>query len=92
MAKSFIYYRNIKGAVYASVCTPKKIKGKKDNQEQYLGRVIDKEKGIYRNRERGTFSYSLNHGYIAYEPMANVEERLILNFGDSYIINNILEK
>ena len=92
MAKSFIHYRSIKGAVYASVCTPQKIKGKKDNQEQYLGRVIDKEKGIYRNRERGTFSYSLNHGYATYEPMTNTEERLILNFGDSYVLHSILER
>ena len=92
MAKSFIHYRNIKGALYASVCTPRKIQGKKDNQEQYLGRVIDKEKGIYRNKERGTFLFSLKNGFNAHQSPAVTEERLILNFGDSYILHHILEK
>ena len=91
MAKSFIHYRTIKGALYASVCTPRKTNGKKDNQEQYLGRVIDKEKGVFRNRERGTFTYSLAHGYSTCESPASVEERLILNFGDSFILHRILE-
>ena len=59
MAKSFIHYHNIKGNLYASVYTPRKVNGKKDNQPQYLGRVIDKEKGIYQNRERGALRYSL---------------------------------
>ena len=57
MAKSFIHYRNIKGASYASVCMPRKVDGKKDNQEQYLGRVIDKDNGIFQSREHGRFKY-----------------------------------
>ncbi|GHU27947.1 hypothetical protein FACS1894152_5230 [Bacilli bacterium] len=28
-----------------------------------LGRVIDREKGIYKNRERGEYQYSLETGY-----------------------------
>ena len=62
MANSFIHYRNIKGALYASVCTPRKINGKKDNQEQYLGRMVDKDKGIFRNKERGFFQFTLKNG------------------------------
>ena len=92
MANSFIHYRNIKGALYASVCTPRKINGKKDNQEQYLGRVVDKDKGIFRNKERGFFQFTLKGGFIPYHPQDSPSERLILNFGDSYVLHQILMK
>lgn len=92
MANRFIHYRSIKGNLYASVCTPRKIEGKKDNQEQYLGRVIDKENGIFRNKERGLFCFSIANGYAPYYPQSQSEERLILNFGDSYVLYHILKK
>jgi hypothetical protein len=93
MAKSFIYYRNIKGALYASVCTPKKVNGKKDNQEQYLGRVIDKENGVFQSRERGRFKYNLDGGFseISMSDQAQKEEKLILDFGDAYVLYQILQ-
>ena len=59
MAKSFIHYQEIKGKQYASVYTPRKVNGKKDNQPLYLGRVIDKENGIFTSKERGTFKPKL---------------------------------
>jgi hypothetical protein len=94
MAKSFIHYRNIKGALYASVCTPRKVNGKKDNQEQYLGRVIDKETGVFQSRERGAFRYSLTDGFssISLPSQAQKKERLILDFGDSYVLYQILQR
>jgi hypothetical protein len=94
MAKSFIHYHNIKGNLYASIYTPRKVNGKKDNQPQYLGRVIDKEKGIYQSRARGTFNYSLEKGYSeASSPShSSKEEKLILDFGDAYVLHQILER
>jgi hypothetical protein len=94
MAKSFIHYRNIKGTTYASVCTPRKVNGKKDNQEQYLGRVIDKDNGIYQNRERGRFKYSLKDGFPETQVLdqAPKEEKLILDFGDAYVLYQILQR
>lgn len=94
MAKSFIHYHNIKGLLYASVYTPKKVNGKKDNQEQYLGRVIDKEKGIYQSKNRGIFGYSLEKGYFEIHIPSKIskEEKLILNFGDAYVLYQILQR
>jgi hypothetical protein len=63
-----------------------------------LGRVVDKEAGIFRNRERGLFRYTLEDGYcelpVDYseklEPPTK-EERLILDFGDSFFLYQFLE-
>jgi hypothetical protein len=93
MANPFIHYQVTGGIEYASVYTPRKVNGKKDNQPQYLGRVIDKEKGIYRNKERGTFEYSLADGYRG-SPQSvqkQKEEKLILDFGDSYVLQQVLK-
>lgn len=94
MAKSFIRCQNIKGTLYASICTPRKVNGKKDNQEQYLGRVIDKEKGIYQNKERGMFKFSLENGFstISISKEISKEEKLILDFGDTYVLYQVLQK
>jgi hypothetical protein len=94
LAKSFIHYQKIKGTLYASVYTPRKINGKKDNQPQYLGRVIDKEKGIYQSKERGVFKYSLIDGFSSASTAAqsSKEEKLILDFGDAFVLYQILQK
>ena len=94
MANRFIHYHKIKGKVYASVCMPRRVNGKKDNQAQYLGRVIDKENGIYQSRERGEFKYSLSKGFLetstANQPLQ--EEKLILDFGDVYVLHQIMQR
>jgi hypothetical protein len=57
----------------------------------YLGRLIDREKRMYRNRERGTFIYNDEEGVI--EPAQPVaKEKLILDFGDSYILDELLTR
>jgi hypothetical protein len=92
MAKSFIHHQTVKGLLYASVYTPRKVNGKKDNQPLYLGRVIDKERGLYRSKERGLFKYTLEDGFInlSSEIQAKQEERLILDFGDAFVLSQIL--
>ena len=94
MAKSFIHYQEIKGILYASIYTPKKVNGKKDNQPQYLGRVVDKEKGIFRNKQRGVFKYSLAHGFSEPLPTDQTpkEEKLILDFGDTWVVYRSLQE
>ena len=94
MAKSFIHYQEIKGILYASVYTPRKVNGKKDNQPQYLGRVVNKEQGIYRNKERGVFKYSLTDGFlpVAPEDQPAKKEKLILDFGDAYVLYQVLKE
>lgn len=56
----FIAYRTCNGKTYAVLA--ESIRDGKSVTRQYLcnlGRVLDKEKGIYRNRERGIFTYDL---------------------------------
>jgi len=90
MAKGFIRYEPKNGVEYASVYKAKRVDGKKINDVEYLGRVIDKEKGIFRSRERGTFAFSLDGGIVNIEQTK--AEKLILDFGDSYILGELLVK
>jgi hypothetical protein len=70
------------------------VNGKKDNQPQYLGRVIDKENGIFQNRKRGRFRYSLTNGFseILVSSQVPTEEKLILDFGDAYVFHQVLQR
>jgi hypothetical protein len=70
------------------------VNGKKDNQPQYLGRVIDRDKGLYRSKQRGVFKYSLAHGFSEPPPadQASKEENLILDFGDAWVMYRILQE
>jgi hypothetical protein len=92
------YVSNPSGAVYASL-----VEGERTGntvKQKYLGSlglVIDREKGIFRNRERGIYQYSLESGYSeipngsAYVGVTNTEkEKLILDFGDSFILGMYL--
>jgi len=67
----------------------------------YLGRVLDKEKGIYKNSERGIFTYNLaNNTYgpkpPEFEETKKVDKRKRIrhsfDFGDVYLINEVLYK
>ena len=93
MANKFIHYDIKNGVEYASVYTPRRVGGKKVNDPEYLGRVIDKARGIYRNRARGEFVYSLEFGYGDADTSHSFaqEERLILDFGDAYILNKAMK-
>ena len=57
----FIAYRSCDGKLYASLV--ESVRNGNTVERQYLdnlGRVLDREKGIYRNRERGVFTYDLH--------------------------------
>ena len=90
MAHLHIDRRN--GAEYHTLVEAKRVNGRKvDIPVLYLGRLIDKEKGIYRNRERGTFTYDSAEGVVeTSQPTA--KEKLILDFGDSYFLNEVIVK
>ena len=89
MAKGFIRYESKNGVEYASLYKARREGGKKVNDIEWLGRVIDKEKGIFKSRERGTFQFTLKNNSVEYLPP--VQEQLILDFGDSYFLDKILE-
>jgi hypothetical protein len=92
------YVNNPSGAVYASLVDGER--AGKTVKQKYLGNlglVIDREKGIFKSRERGVYQYSLETGYseLPIESMHTVvvsaeKEKLILDFGDSYVLNMYL--
>jgi hypothetical protein len=82
------------GVDYASVYTPYQISGRKQNKLVYLGRVIDKAAGIYRNKTMGTYKYCLETG--EYTPLTNYEANPSLEspsaiFGDVFVARQVLE-
>lgn len=98
MANKFIRYELKNGAEYASVCLPMRVDGRKVNKTENLGRVLDKQQGIFKNRERGVFRYTLEQGYqdapaeshaLALKPKG--PERLILDFGDVHVLHEYLK-
>ena len=90
MPKGFIRYESKNGVEYASLYKARREDGKKINDIEWLGKVVDREKGIFKNRERGTFRFTLENGITEYLPP--VQEKLILDFGDSYFFKEILDK
>jgi len=93
MANHFIHYDLKNGVEYATLYYPTRSDGKKVNEIQYLGRVIDKQRGIYQSREKGIFKYSLNSGFLDYTPPeVEGEEKIILDFGDIYLLSEYLKK
>ncbi|MCL2153600.1 MAG: transposase [Oscillospiraceae bacterium] len=99
---AYIAYSSPKanGSVYAAVVKSCR-KGSKVEQKRLenLGLVVDQERGVYKSRERGIFRYilgegafeigsedieSLNHGAVP------AQEKLILDFGDSYVLDRYI--
>jgi hypothetical protein len=97
---AFIAYSSPKGngAVYATIVESIRDGSKVEQKRlENLGRVVDKESGIFQNRKRGLFKYSIKGGYSDIESSAYIkhysilsdgveQEKLILDFGDSYIL------
>jgi len=97
MSPGFIRYEKKDGTEYAFLYKAKRIDGKKINDVENLGRVVDKAQGIYKNRQRGIFTFTMESGYNELPPdletlMENSKEKLILDFGDVFLLNEILKK
>ena len=93
------YITKSNGHEYASLADAAR-DGGKVNQKYLgnLGRVIDKDAGIFQSRERGTFRYTMEDGFcelpdVYSESQKPVkEERLVLDFGDSFFLSQFLER
>ena len=92
------YVNNPSGAVYASLVDGERT-GKTVKQKYLgnLGLVIDREKGIFRSRERGVYQYSIESGYseapvmtASFAEADTEKEKLILDFGDSFVLDKYL--
>ncbi len=98
---SYIRYStpNAKGVIYAAVVDSVR-DGSRVYQKQVenLGLVIDRKNGIFRSRERGIYQYTLDGGFTEAPTTAMGvsaarcrQEKLILDFGDTYIVNEYLK-
>ncbi|MDR0911687.1 MAG: hypothetical protein LBM96_03680 [Methanobrevibacter sp.] len=59
----FLHFKTQNNYEYGYLYNPHRINGIKVNDPIYIGRVIDKDNGIFKNKERGVFKYSLINGY-----------------------------
>jgi len=97
----FIKYYQSRGHEYARLLEAKR----DDDGERYdilhchLGRVIDREAGIFKSRERGTYKYCLVEGFSDIEdPKVYIDNtygsklELILDFGPEYVFSEALKK
>jgi hypothetical protein len=92
---------DVKGGVeYAKVCISKR-NGKKTTKNYInLGRVIDKEHHIYKNRKQGVFTYCIedntydkpNSTVVLPDIPLRRREKLLLDFGDTFFLYSYLQK
>ena len=92
----YIAYDVKNGIEYAKLCISTRDGDDVLKDYTNLGRVLDKELGIYRNRERGVFTYDLatnTYGKSPTEfvpPATNRKELLILDFGDVFFLDQFI--
>ena len=90
----FIAY-DVKGGVeYAKLCVSQREGPRVTKNYVNLGRVLDKERGIYQNRERGVFSYDIETGTYGKATVKcvsrtrrSVKAPLIIDFGDIFFLD-----
>jgi hypothetical protein len=94
----YIAYDKKNGVEYAKLCTSRR-SGKKTSKDYVnLGRVLDKEAGIFKNRERGVFSYNVKDNTYGSPPESFVipgqpeREQLILDFGDVFFLDIFIKE
>ena len=89
------------GIPYATVMTSvREGKTVKKKSVVYLGRVLDEERGIYKSAERGVFSYDLRTNTFGDAPAdfvpqirrKNARPSYIVDFGDAFLFNSLIEK
>lgn len=93
----FITYDIKNGVEYAKLNTATR-KGKIIHKDYTnLGRVLDKDRGIYKNREQGVFTYNLDENTYGkapadfVPPSGSKKESLILDFGDVYLLDQFMK-
>jgi len=82
---------------YASAAKSVRKNGKVQKEYIYLGKVIDKEKGIYESKKRGFVRFDIKTGQFIQvstkdAPAPVLNEKLILDFGDSFFLDQYLKE
>ena len=101
----YINYNIVNGKEYGTVtASVRKGKSVSKGKQIYLGRVIDKENGIFKNRERGLFKYDLatdSYSSVSADFEEPKDQRktkyqkrpvLIVSFGDIYLLDSFMNK
>jgi hypothetical protein len=112
-AAGFIRYQPKRGnkdfdTEYGTFCLAQRLNNKKTNNERWLGRVIDKENGVFYNNKENYFRFTLSRGKIElgkdeqnkYRELDNKKKPVIskniskksIVFGDFYIINEFIKE
>ena len=101
----YINYNIVNGVEYGTLTSSVR-KGRKvgKSDQVYLGRVIDKERGIFKSRERGVFIYDIETNTFSDVPAEYEEPKierktkyskrptLIVSFGDVFLLDEYLKK
>lgn len=101
----FIAFDVKKGIEYAKLCHSKWENGKSVKKYTYLGRVVDKENGVYFNKKTGYCSFDKEQNKVvllpnfvpnniernAKETSTNSQDELILQFGPEYFLDAYIE-
>lgn len=94
----FIVYSGQDGQ-YASAAVSKRDGQKTSMAYTYLGRVLDKEAGIYQSRDRGVFTFDPSTGEYGSVPdgfvfpkghQPNSRSHVSMDFGDTWFLNQFL--
>ena len=96
----YINYKTTGGNEYGTVMKSVRTGSNVTKEDQlYLGRVIDKEKNVFKSRERGIFIYNINTNAFEPVPAEYIEPqlqrktkyparpKLIVSFGDLYLLD-----
>ena len=96
----FIAYQKQRGIEYARLMESVRVDGcVKKKSGPNLGRVLDKERGIYQSKERGIFTFDLAtntygkppQSYVSNVRRKNAREKLIVDYGDAFLFDALLE-
>ena len=97
----YVSYNVVDGNEYATVVRSVRDGARVTKEDRlYLGRVVDKARGVYRSRERGLFSYDPATGEFGPAPEGaegparrnarSLRPRLAYSFGDAYLLDSFL--
>lgn len=97
----YISYNVVDGNEYATVVRSVRDGARVTKEDRvYLGRVVDEERGVYRSRARGLFTYDLATGEFGPAPEGVEGPRrrnarrarpvLAVSFGDAYLLDSFL--
>ena len=95
-----IVYQKHRGIEYACVMESHRV-GKKIEKKtiRYLGRVLDRDRGIYKTKDLGVYCFDFKTQTVSKAPedfvpqikRKNAVEKLIVDFGDAFFFNELIK-